>query len=124
MLPTLDPNSSIPQTSKPIIPSSPPSTFGGFRPQTPQKPSSAPILTVVVLALALGAGYYFFVYKSADLSSLPTVVPLTAIDQKISNMSRLSFDLLDSPAYKSLRDFGILPITVDSLGRSNPFIPY
>ena len=43
---------------------------------------------------------------------------------KVGKISNLPLQVIDSPFYKSLKIYGALPIIADSLGRTNPFIPY
>ncbi len=112
-----------------ISPTLPPSgTFGAFKPQAPQRKSFLPYLVIGAAVLILAAGYYFFLYQKIDFSLVTPVIPgaspLTPIEVKVVQLSRFSFDVFDSPFYKSLKSYGALPVVADSLGRVNPFIPY
>jgi hypothetical protein len=110
----------------PTIPSS--GTFGAFRPQLPRKKSFVPYIIVIIIILVAGVGYYFFFYQGIGLSlgvePLPPIPQLTTLDMKVSQLPSFSFDLFDSPFYKSLKSYGSLPVVADLLGRTNPFIPY
>lgn len=106
----------------------PPSgTFGAFRPVRPKK-SALPYLVAFAAVLILAAGYYFFIYQGVGFSLVTPVItgasPLTPTEVKVVQLPRFSFDIFDSPFYKSLKSYGALPIVADSLGRVNPFIPY
>lgn len=111
------------------IPMSPPSgTFNAFGPAAPKKKSFLPYLIAAgAIVLIFGMGYYFYFYDGFSLFEtpvLPITSPLTAVDVKVSQLPPLQFDLFDSSFYKSLKSYGNLPIVADSLGRTNPFIPY
>lgn len=109
----------IPQTSS--------GTFGAFRPQEPKK-SFLPYLAGLFFLLILASGYYFFFYQGLGFSfgrpNLPPPPSLTPLDKKIIKIQDLQVDLFDGSFYKSLKIYGALPIVADSLGRTNPFIPY
>ena len=112
-----------------ISPTLPPSgTFGAFKPQISPKRSFLPYLIIGAVILILAAGYYFFFYQeiafSLTASVIPGASPLTAIEVKVVQLPRFSFNVFDSPLYKSLKSYGALPIIADSLGRVNPFVPY
>ena len=112
-----------------ISPTLPPSgTFGAFRPQVRPKKSSLSYLAIFAVILILAAGYYFFIYKGASFSLVNPVIPgspaLTSNEVKVAQMPRFSFDVFDDSFFKSLKSYGALPIKADSLGRTNPFIPY
>ncbi len=112
------------------IPSNvPPSgTFGAFRPPVRHKRSLLPYLVVIAVVLILAAAYYFFVYQGIGFSLVTPVIsgaaPLTPIETKVVQLPRFSFDVFDNALYKSLKSYGALPVVADSLGRTNPFIPY
>lgn len=112
-----------------ISPTLPPSgTFGAFRPPVRNKTSSLPYLVVIAIVLILAAGYYFFIYQGIGFSLvtpvIPGAAPLTPTETKVIQLPRFSFDVFDNALYKSLKSYGALPIVADSLGRTNPFIPY
>lgn len=111
-----------------IPPKMPSGTFGAFKPPARSKKSSLPFLVILLFILIAGAGVYFFFYKGVGLSFGPPVTslspPLNALESKVSQLPRFSFDVFDSDFYKSLKVYGKLPIIADSLGRVNPFIPY
>jgi len=107
----------------------PPSgTFGAFKHQVPQKRSFLPYLVIGAAILILAAGYYFFLYQGIDFSLsapiIPGAAPLTSTETRVVQLPRFSFDVFDSPFYKSLKSYGALPVVADSLGRVNPFVPY
>lgn len=107
----------------------PPSgTFGAFKPQIPKEKSYLPYAVVIIFIIILAAGYYFFVYQNVGLSLkapiLEVAPPLTDLEVKIIALQNFSFDIIDGDFYKLLRNYGALPVAVDSLGRTNPFIPY
>jgi len=112
------------------IPTPPSGTFGSYKvgASRQKKIPSSYLITAGAIILILAAGYYFFFYQGIDLSLNAPVLspapPLTSLEVKVSQMSEFSFDVVDSSFYKSLRIYGVLPIIVDSLGRTNPFIPY
>lgn len=113
------------------IPTPPPSgTFNAFPPRVAPKNSSLPRVVIIgAIILVLGFGYYFYSYGGFGfrLFQAPVLAvspSLSAVDIKVSQSPRLQFDLFDSSFYKSLKSYGNLPITADSLGRVNPFIPY
>lgn len=111
------------------IPTPPPSgTFNAFAPTAPKKKSFLPYLvTAGAIVLIFGLGYYFYFYGGLSLFEtpvLPAASPLTTVDVKVSQLPPLQFDLFDSSFYKSLKNYGNLPIVADSLGRINPFVPY
>ena len=107
----------------------PPSgTFGNFKPQASQKKSYIPYVVVIFVILILAAGYYFFFDQGMSFSlasqSLETAPPLTALEEKVIRLPNFSFGVIDGDFYKSLRVYGSVPVVADSLGRTNPFIPY
>ena len=107
-------------------PSGPSGTFGAFRPEAPKKSYLSYVIAVIVI-LFLGAVYYFFFYRDVSLFealSFPPAPLLTSLEQKVSRLPRFSFEIFDSPFYKSLKIYGKIPVTADSLGRINPFVPY
>jgi len=111
------------------IPTPPLGTFGSYKvAPRPKKPFSSYLIIVGVVILILAAGYYFFFYQGISLSLEAPVLlpapPLTSLEVKVSQLPSFSFSIIDSPFYKSLKIYGALPIVVDSLGRTNPFIPY
>ncbi|MDP2638856.1 MAG: hypothetical protein Q8P06_01660 [Candidatus Azambacteria bacterium] len=111
------------------IPTPPSGTFGSYKfAPAPKRSSLSYILVIGVSVLILAAGFYFFFYQGIGLSLETPVLPsppaLSPLDIQISQMPKFSFDVIDSSFYKSLKIYGALPIIVDSLGRTNPFIPY
>jgi len=110
------------------IPTPPSGTFGSYKIASRPKKSLYLYLIIGAILLILAASYYFFFHKGIGLSLETTVLspapPLTSLDIKISQLPDFSFSIIDSSFYKSLRVYGALPIIVDSLGRTNPFIPY
>ncbi len=112
------------------IPTPPAGTFGSYKvaPQ-PKKPISPSLIIIgAAIILIVAAGYYVFFYQGISLSlEAPALLPapaLTALEIKASQLPSFSFSVIDSPFYKSLKIYGALPIVADSLGRTNPFIPY
>lgn len=104
-------------------------------PPTPPLPSQSPkkdppylIIAGVVMAVIVAAGLYFFFYQGAKFSfAVPTIAPpppLSPLEAKVGKISNLPLQVIDSPFYTSLKIYGSLPIVADSLGRTNPFIPY
>lgn len=110
------------------IPTPPSGTFGAFKPQTPKEKPYLSYLVVAAIIALLGSGYYFFFYKGVGLSLQKPVLqpapPLNDLETKIIKLQNFSFEVIDSPFYKSLKSYGAVPVTADSLGRLNPFIPY
>jgi len=111
------------------IPTPPSGTFGSYKvAPRPKKPLSPYLIIIGVAILILAAGYYFFFYQGIGLSleapALLPAPPLTSLEVKVSQLSGFSFSIIDSPFYKSLKMYGALPIVADSLGRTNPFVPY
>ncbi len=107
----------------------PPSgTFGSFKPVGPPKKPPIPYLVIVLVIVILAAGYYFFFNQGVSLSlESPVFVaapPLTSLEAKVIKLPNFSFSVIDSDFYKSLKVYGSLPVVADSLGRTNPFIPY
>jgi len=94
----------------------------------PKKPFSPYLIIIAAAILVLAAGYYFFFYQGIGLSlkasTLQPAPPLTSLEVKVSQLPSFSFNIIDSPFYKSLKIYGALPVVADSLGRTNPFIPY
>ena len=109
------------------IPTPPSGTFGSYKVAPPKK-SIWPYLIVVAAVAVLAAGYYFFFYKNINLfletPGITPAPPLTSLEIKLINMPELSLEVMDSAFYKSLKIYGTLPVVADSLGRTNPFIPY
>jgi len=109
------------------IPTPSSGTFGSYKVAPPQK-SIWPYLIIVAAVAVLAAGYYFFFYKNIDLSletpSIAPAPPLTSLEIKLIKIPELSLGVFDSDFYKSLKIYGTLPVVADSLGRTNPFIPY
>ncbi len=111
------------------IPTPPSGTFGSYKIATrPKKTLSFYLIIIGVAILILAAGYYFFFYQDIGLflktpAFLPAP-PLTSLEIKVSQFPSFSFSIIDSPFYKSLKIYGALPIVADSLGRTNPFVPY
>ncbi len=111
------------------IPTPPSGTFGSYKgAPRPKKPLSPSLIIIGVAILILAAGYYFFFYQGIGLSlEAPALLPapaLTSLEVKVSQLPNFSFGVIDSPFYKSLKIYGVLPIVADSLGRTNPFVPY
>jgi hypothetical protein len=111
------------------IPTPPSGTFGSYKvAPRPKKPLSPYLIIIGVAILILAAGYYFFFYQGIGLSleapALLPAPPLTSLEVKVSQLPSFSFSIIDSPFYNSLKIYGALPIVADSLGRTNPFIPY
>lgn len=107
----------------------PPSgTFGAFRPQGPKEKSYISYVVALFAVVILVAGYYFFFNQGVSFSlespTLETAPPLTALDGKIMKLQNFSFGVIESDFYKSLKVYGSVPVVADSLGRTNPFIPY
>ncbi len=79
------------------------------------------ILALVVVGVLFAGGYILF-FKKPEL--IEVVAP--GKFQDLSKISQLSFnpqELLDSPQFKALKQFGV-DVTVPQPGRSNPFKPY
>jgi hypothetical protein len=111
------------------IPQPPSGTFGSYKVgPRPKKPLSPYLIIIGVAILILAAGYYFFFYQGIGLSleapALPPAPALTPLEVKVSQLSGLPFNIIDSPFYQSLKIYGVLPVVADSLGRTNPFVPY
>ena len=111
------------------IPTPPSGTFGSYKiAARPKKTLLFYLIIIGVAILILAAGYYFFFYQGIGLSlEAPALLPapaLTSLEVKVSQLSGFSFGIIDSPFYKSLKIYGALPIVADSLGRTNPFVPY
>ena len=111
------------------IPTPPSGTFGSYKVASrPQKSLMPSLIIIGVAILILAAGYYFFFYQGISLSLgapvLPSAPPLTSLEIKVSQLPSFSFNIIDSPFYKSLKIYGALPVVADSLGRTNPFVPY
>lgn len=111
------------------IPTPPSGTFGSYKMAArPQKPILPSLIVAGAALLILAAVYYFFFYQGISLSlegpALPPAPPLTSLEIRVSQLPNFSFSVIDSPFYKSLKIYGALPITADSLGRTNPFVPY
>ena len=109
------------------IPTPPSGTFGSYKVAPPKK-SIWPYLTVVAAVTVLAVGYYFFFYKNINLfleaPSITPAPPLTSLEIKLIKIPELSLEVMDSAFYKSLKIYGTLPVVADSLGRTNPFVPY
>ena len=110
------------------IPTPPANTFGTYKVAPPKK-SIWPYFAVIFIVIALAAaGYYILFYKKISLSfNAPSVVPappLTQMEEKLIKIPKFPLEVLDSDFYKSLKIYGTLPVVADSLGRTNPFIPY
>lgn len=103
-------------------------TFGNFKAQVPKEKSYFLYLFAAVAIVILAAGYYVFFTQGVNLSLkspvLETAMPLTDLDLKVSKLPNFSFDVTQSDFYKSLKVYGAVPVVADSLGRTNPFIPY
>ena len=111
------------------IPTPPSGTFGSYKAAPQPKKSFSPYLIIIGVAiLILAAGYYFFFYQgiglSSEASALSPASALTPLEIKVSQLPSFSFNVIDSSFYKSLKICGVLPVVADSLGRTNPFIPY
>lgn len=80
------------------------------------------IITAVIVIGVLFAGGYFMFFKKPEL--IEVVAP--GKFQDISKISQLTFnpeELLNSPQFKALKQFGV-EVTVPQPGRTNPFRPY
>lgn len=103
-------------------------TFGALKPPTLPEKSYLPYFITLIIILILGAAGYFIFYKGVGISlTAPDLTPapaLTALESRIAALPAFSFEFFDSDFYKSLKVYGALPIVVDSLGRTNPFVPY
>ena len=112
----------------PTPPSSSLGNFGSYKAAMQPKKTALPYFAAGVAVLLLVAGLYFFFYQGVSFSFkapvLPPAPPLTPLELKVSALSNLSFNIIDSPFFKSLKVYGALPVVADSLGRTNPFIPY
>jgi len=111
------------------IPTPPSGTFGSYKVgPRPKKPFSPYLIIISIAILILAAGYYFFFYRGISLSlETPVLLPapaLTSLEVKVGQLPSFSFSIVDSPFYKSLKIYGALPVIADSLGRTNPFVPY
>lgn len=110
------------------IPTPPSGTFGEFKPKTPKEKSYLSYLVIAAAILIIGSGYYFFFYKDFGLSfkepSLQAAAPLNDLENKVIKLKTFPFSVIDNPLYKSLKTYGAVPVTADSLGRLNPFVPY
>lgn len=111
------------------IPTPPSGTFGSYKiAPRPKKQLASSLIIIGAAVLILAAGYYFFFYQGISLSlEAPALLPapaLTPLEIKVKQLSGFSFGIIDSSFYKSLKIYGALPIIADSLGRTNPFIPY
>lgn len=107
---------------------SPSGTFGAFKPPA-RKKSFLPYLIIIgAVVLILAGGYYLFIFQGIKFSltagTNSAATPLTPTEIKVSQLPHFQFDVFDSPFYKSLKSYGALPVAADSLGRSNPFIPF
>lgn len=103
-------------------------TFGALKPPILPEKSYSSYFIALIIILVLGVAGYFLFYKGVGISlTAPDLKPapaLTALESKIAVLPAFSFEFFDSDFYKSLKVYGALPIVADSLGRSNPFIPY
>lgn len=112
----------------PTPPSSSLGNFGSYKAAMRPKKTSFLYFIIGAAALLLIAGLYFFFYQGVSFSfkapALAPAPPLTSLELKVSALSNLSSDIIDSPFYKSLKVYGALPVVADSLGRTNPFVPY
>ena len=111
------------------IPQPPSGTFGSYKVAGRQKKSTSPYLIIIgITVLILAAGYYFFFYQGIGLSLGAPVFqpapPLSSLEVKVSQLPNFSLGIMDSSFYKSRKMYGALPVVADSLGRTNPFIPY
>ncbi|MBI4919743.1 hypothetical protein HY838_00345 [Candidatus Azambacteria bacterium] len=110
------------------IPSPPSGTFGSFK--APERPKRSFLLYLIIasLIILIAAAGYFFIYRGVSLSLQPPILssapPLNSLEVRVSRLPDLQFGILDSAFYKSLKMYGALPVVADSLGRTNPFIPY
>ena len=80
------------------------------------------IMLIIIIAAVLIAGGYYLFFKKPEL--IEVVAPGRI--QDLSQISQLEFDpqeLLNSPEFKLLRQFGT-DVEVSSPGRNNPFQPY
>lgn len=110
------------------IPTPPSGTFGSFEPQKPKEKSYLPYLVAAAIILILGSGYYFLFYRNIGMSLekpvLQPVTPLNELEIQLIKLQKFSFEVIDSSFYKSLKNYGAVPVVADSLGRLNPFVPY
>ncbi|MDO8743189.1 MAG: hypothetical protein Q7J30_01345 [Candidatus Azambacteria bacterium] len=112
----------------PTPPSSSLGNFGSYKAVTQPKKTFLPYFVIGAATLLLLAGLYFFFYRGANFSLEAPVIapppPLSSLEAKVGGLSNLPLQVIDSPFYKSLKVYGSLPVVADSLGRTNPFIPY
>lgn len=104
----------------------PSGTFGAFKPPVPKKGISPWLYFGIFAVIILGAAY--FLYQGGGISFTAPVFapvsPLSALELKASQLPAFNFSVFDSDFYRSLKIYGAIPVVADSLGRTNPFIPY
>jgi len=112
----------------PTPPSSSLGNFGSYKAAMQPKKTSFPYFVIAAVVLLSVAGLYFFFYQGVSFSFeapvLAPAAPLTSLELKVSALSNLPSGVIDSQFYKSLKAYGALPVIADSLGRTNPFVPY
>ncbi len=105
----------------------PSGTFGAFKPPEPKKGVS-PWLYFGIFAIILLLGAAYFQYQGGGISFTAPVFtpasPLSALELKVSQLPAFNLSIFDGDFYRSLKIYGAIPVVADSLGRTNPFIPY
>ena len=80
------------------------------------------IVIAAVMVVVLFVGAYFLFFKQPQLIEVVTPKQL----QEINKISAVSFDpemVVNSPIFKSLRQYGTPVIPPQTVGRANPFAP-
>lgn len=100
--------------------------FSAFRPpEAKSRQSKLYILLGALFVLAAAAGLYFFGdFEILKPSTIPSVRELNTIEIQVSRLSGFNFDVINLDIYKALKLHGDIPVKVEVLGRTNPFVPF
>jgi len=85
------------------------------------------ILISILIVVAFIAGFVLYSsYKDKpkiEESQEMTTKIISEFERKLGQV-KLELDILDNELFKSLKSYGILPVTPGETGRENPFQPY
>jgi len=81
------------------------------------------VVVVLVVVAVVFSGAYFLFFKRPDVIEMATPGKLDQIN-KLSKISFKPEDVVNSPSFKSLRQYGSSTTSTQIPGRENPFKPF